>query len=180
MIPLRRAFIVKQHGKLDLSRRNGLCRGAGRRRKGRRDGPDGVRRLRHRRRPQVPHRGEQAVGGRAAREPVRRDGDGQVHGLKGAEIGGELSPELLGVGYLIGPRSRLPDDGGGRPVVFRAGPADRHLRREARRCRSLADGKKLIKQHGAPDDLQGELTCATSAPARWRRAASSACAGPCR
>src|SRR6516225_7556329 len=30
--------------------------------------------------------------------------DGSKAGLKGAEIGGELTPELMGVGYLIGPR----------------------------------------------------------------------------
>src|SRR5262245_58661934 len=30
--------------------------------------------------------------------------DGTRQGLKGAEAGGELSPELLGVGFLIGPR----------------------------------------------------------------------------
>ena len=30
--------------------------------------------------------------------------DGNVKGLKGAELGGELSPELLGVGYIIGPK----------------------------------------------------------------------------
>jgi uncharacterized oligopeptide transporter (OPT) family protein len=32
------------------------------------------------------------------------DKSGAKHGLKGAEVGGELSPELLGVGFLIGPR----------------------------------------------------------------------------
>src|SRR5262249_46295899 len=32
------------------------------------------------------------------------DPDGSPKGLKGAQIEGELSPELLGVGYLIGPR----------------------------------------------------------------------------
>src|SRR5438128_10605125 len=30
--------------------------------------------------------------------------DGTIQGLKGGQISGELSPELLGVGYLIGPR----------------------------------------------------------------------------
>jgi putative OPT family oligopeptide transporter len=30
--------------------------------------------------------------------------DGTKQGLKGAELGGELAPELLGVGYLIGPK----------------------------------------------------------------------------
>ena len=32
------------------------------------------------------------------------DEDGETVGLKGAAVGGELSPEMLGVGYLIGPR----------------------------------------------------------------------------
>ncbi len=37
-------------------------------------------------------------------ERLYTDTDGVKQGLKGAEIGGELSPELLGVGFLIGPR----------------------------------------------------------------------------
>jgi putative OPT family oligopeptide transporter len=104
MIPLRRAFIVKQHGKLIY--------------------PEGTACA------EVLVAGEK--GGATARmvfigfgiavihkfltaasklwsdtpsTPLYRVAeDGTKVGLKGAEIGGELAPELLGVGYLIGPR----------------------------------------------------------------------------
>src|SRR5689334_9843543 len=104
MIPLRRAFIVKQHGKLRY--------------------PEGTACA------EVLIVGEK--GGTTAKmvflgfgiafvhkflssamklwnpEPAQalyKVGEGGVKtGLKGGEISGELSPELLGVGYLIGPR----------------------------------------------------------------------------
>ena len=46
----------------------------------------------------------QALAGRAVAEPVHGRPAGNKVGLKGAAISGDLSPELLGVGYLIGPR----------------------------------------------------------------------------
>ena len=104
MIPLRRAFIVKQHGKLKY--------------------PEGTACA------EVLVAGEK--GGSSARmvfigfgiallhkfltkglklwpdEPEQnlyaQSETGEKVGLKGAAIGGELSPEMLGVGYLIGPR----------------------------------------------------------------------------
>ena len=104
MIPLRRAFIVKQHGKLTY--------------------PEGTACA------EVLVAGEK--GGSTARmvfigfgiaavhkfltgacklwsgEPsqllYRQAADGTTHGLKGAAVSGDLAPELLGVGYLIGPR----------------------------------------------------------------------------
>jgi putative OPT family oligopeptide transporter len=104
MIPLRRAFIVKQHGKLKY--------------------PEGTACA------EVLIAGEK--GGMTARmvfvgfgialvhkflaagaklwagEPSQNlywEGPGGVkQGLKGAQISGDLSPEMLGVGYLIGPR----------------------------------------------------------------------------
>jgi putative OPT family oligopeptide transporter len=95
MIPLRRAFIVKQHGKLVY--------------------PEGTACA------EVLVAGEK--GGATARMVFVGFGIAAVHkfltkasklwadepaeaigGLKGAEISGELAPELLGVGYLIGPR----------------------------------------------------------------------------
>jgi putative OPT family oligopeptide transporter len=104
MIPLRRAFIVRQHGKLAY--------------------PEGTACA------EVLVAGEK--GGATARmvfvgfgialvhkflttanklwaaEPSAKLYDeaptGTGQGLKGAELGGELAPELLGVGYLIGPR----------------------------------------------------------------------------
>jgi putative OPT family oligopeptide transporter len=103
MIPLRRAFIVKQHGKLIY--------------------PEGTACA------EVLVAGEK--GGATARMVFIGFGiaavhkfltnacklwsdvpsanlytrtDGAVRGLKGAAISGELAPEMLGVGYLIGPR----------------------------------------------------------------------------
>lgn len=97
MIPLRRAFIVKQHGKLKY--------------------PEGTACA------EVLVAGEK--GGASARMVFLGFGIAFLHkflnkacklwpdepehnledvGLKGASAGGELSPELLGVGYLIGPR----------------------------------------------------------------------------
>jgi putative OPT family oligopeptide transporter len=99
MIPLRRAFIVKQHGKLVY--------------------PEGTACA------EVLVAGEK--GGATARMVFIGFGIAAVHkfltkacklwadepahplysqgsGLRGAEIGGELAPEMLGVGFLIGPR----------------------------------------------------------------------------
>lgn len=103
MIPLRRAFIVRQHGKLRY--------------------PEGTACA------EVLVAGEK--GGVTARmvfvgfgiaflhkfltkvtklwadepeQPLYWVANGQKVGLKGAAIGGDLSPELLGVGFLIGPR----------------------------------------------------------------------------
>src|SRR5438034_2725152 len=104
MIPLRRAFIVKQHGKLVY--------------------PEGTACA------EVLVAGEK--GGSTARMVFVGFGIALVHkfltaaskvwaetpsekryteteqgtksGRKGAEVGGELSPELIGVGFLIGPR----------------------------------------------------------------------------
>ncbi|MBY0522171.1 MAG: oligopeptide transporter, OPT family [Gemmataceae bacterium] len=103
MIPLRRAFIVKQHGKLVY--------------------PEGTACA------EVLIAGEK--GGATARmvfvgfgialvhkfltqacklwdsepsTPLYTETAGAKSGLKGAEVGGELAPELLGVGFLIGPR----------------------------------------------------------------------------
>src|SRR5438552_5826111 len=103
MIPLRRAFIVKQHGKLVYPEGKACA--------------------------EVLVAGEK--GGATARMVFIGFGIAAVHkfltkacklwadepsellyakgqsgtvGLKGAEIGGELAPEMLGVGYLIGPR----------------------------------------------------------------------------
>src|SRR5438876_9046880 len=95
MIPLRRAFIVNQHGKLIY--------------------PEGTACA------EVLVAGEK--GGATAKMVFVGFGIAAVHkfltkasklwadepaqaiaGLKGAEMSGELAPELLGVGYLIGPR----------------------------------------------------------------------------
>ncbi len=122
MIPLRRAFIVKQHGKLTY--------------------PEGTACA------EVLIAGEK--GGATARmvfvgfgiavvykvlnrifklwadEPVAplygKTAAGTSVGLRGAEVGGELSPELLGVGYLIGPRIASLMMGGAVLSYFVLGP----------------------------------------------------------
>lgn len=122
MIPLRRAFIVKQHGKLAY--------------------PEGTACA------EVLVAGEK--GGATARmvflgfgiaflykfltqacklwatEPGEKlyaqAPDGTKTGFKGAEVGGELAPELLGVGFLIGPRIACLMMGGGVLSYLLIGP----------------------------------------------------------
>jgi putative OPT family oligopeptide transporter len=121
MIPLRRAFIVKQHGQLKY--------------------PEGTACA------EVLVAGEK--GGATARmvflgfgvalvhkfltagtklwpsepsEHLYQVKDGAAQGLKGAEMSGELSPELLGVGYLIGPRIASLMMGGAVLSYFVLGP----------------------------------------------------------
>ena len=69
MIPLRRAFIVKQHGTLTLSRRDRLRRRADRGRARRRNGQDGLRRLRHRLCLPVSPPGDEALAGHPRPSP---------------------------------------------------------------------------------------------------------------
>lgn len=124
MIPLRRAFIVKQHGKLIY--------------------PEGTACA------EVLIAGEK--GGATAKmvfvgfgialvykfltaaaklwsaEPAAQlsaenEATGKTSGLKGAQISGELSPELLGVGYLIGPRIACLMMAGAVLSYFVLGPA---------------------------------------------------------
>ena len=61
MIPLRRAFIVKQHGKLTYPEGTACAEVLVAGEKGGATARDGVHRLRHRLRPQVPDRGHQAL-----------------------------------------------------------------------------------------------------------------------
>lgn len=122
MIPLRRAFIVKQHGKLIY--------------------PEGTACA------EVLVAGEK--GGATAKmvfvgfgiafvaQFLRKAGKlwaeepatnlytteaGKTTGLKGAAVGGELAPELLGVGYLIGPRIACLMMAGAVLSYFALGPA---------------------------------------------------------
>jgi uncharacterized oligopeptide transporter (OPT) family protein len=124
MIPLRRAFIVKQHGKLIY--------------------PEGTACA------EVLVAGEK--GGATAKmvfvgfgiallykfltaatklwsaEPAAQlssenEATGETSGLRGAQISGELSPELLGVGYLIGPRIACLMMAGAVLSYFVLGPA---------------------------------------------------------
>jgi putative OPT family oligopeptide transporter len=153
MIPLRRAFIVKQHGSLKY--------------------PEGTACA------DVLIAGEK--GGATARmvfigfgiaavykflntackiwpgDPSERlyyvDKDKVTHGLRGAEIGGELSPELLGVGYLIGPRISALMLGGAFLSYFVLGPMIAEFG-EQLTVPVLADTNVLIKDM-SPGQLKG-------------------------
>ncbi|MFN4258384.1 MAG: OPT family oligopeptide transporter [Gemmataceae bacterium] len=153
MIPLRRAFIVKQHGKLPY--------------------PEGTACA------EVLIAGER--GGATARmvflgfgialahkflakahrlwseepaQPLFVEGPGGVkQGLKGAEISGELAPELLGVGFLIGPRIACLMMGGAVLSYLVIGPVIATFGESA--ARPVAPSEKLIGQM-SPDDLKAD------------------------
>ncbi len=152
MIPLRRAFIVKQHGKLIY--------------------PEGTACA------EVLVAGEK--GGATARMVFIGFGIAAVHkfltqatklwssepsehlytqteggarqGLKGAEISGELAPELLGVGYLIGPRIASLMLGGAILSYFVLGPLVATI--GERLPEPVAPGQKVIGAMG-PGEIKG-------------------------
>src|SRR5262249_38031941 len=101
MIPLRRAFFVKQHGKLKYPEGTacaGVLGGGGKGGKTGRVGFFGFGiAIGH----QFLNYAAQVWGG--VPDP-KLFTEGTKRGLKGAAISGELAPELLGVGYIIGPR----------------------------------------------------------------------------
>jgi putative OPT family oligopeptide transporter len=104
MIPLRRAFIVKQHGKLKYPEGTACAEVLVAGEKGGASARMvfigfGIAFL---------HKLLTKAGKLWADEPEQNlygvTHSGQKVGLKGAAVGGDLSPEMLGVGYLIGPR----------------------------------------------------------------------------
>src|SRR5262245_57137007 len=104
MIPLRRAFIVKQHGKLPYPEGTACAEVLVAGEKGGATARMvflgfGIA-LVHKFLTVAGHLWSEAPGERL----YTQDPDGTKQGLKGGEISGELSPELLGVGFLIGPR----------------------------------------------------------------------------
>lgn len=104
MIPLRRAFIVKQHGALPYPEGTACAEVlvAGEK------GGSTARMVFVGFGIALAHKFLTAAGRLWSEAPGERlyaaDEQGQKQGLKGAEVGGELSPELLGVGFLIGPK----------------------------------------------------------------------------
>ena len=106
MIPLRRAFIVKQHGELDVSRGDGLRQGPDRRRAGGLERQDGLRRVRSGVRLPGPDGGAEAL---ARSRPKYQ----AIKGYKEAVVSREANPILLGVGYIIGFRTSCVMVGGG-------------------------------------------------------------------
>ncbi len=104
MIPLRRAFIVKQHGTLTYPEGTACAEVLIAGEKGGATARMvfvgfGI---------ALGHKFLTAASRLWSEAPTERlyieDEKGTNQGLKGAEMGGELSPELLGVGFLIGPR----------------------------------------------------------------------------
>ncbi|HEY1188257.1 MAG TPA: oligopeptide transporter, OPT family [Gemmata sp.] len=103
MIPLRRAFIVKQHGKLIYPEGTACAEVLVAGEKGGATAKMvfigfGV---------ALVHKFLTASSKLWASEPAEKlytEAGGAKSGLKGGEISGELSPELMGVGFLIGPR----------------------------------------------------------------------------
>ncbi|MBA2227540.1 OPT family oligopeptide transporter [Thermogemmata fonticola] len=104
MIPLRRAFIVQQHGRLPYPEGTACAEVliAGEK------GGATARMVFVGFGLAFVYKFFQAAGKLWASEPAvelsHRQADGSRSGLKGAEAAGELAPELLGVGFLIGPR----------------------------------------------------------------------------
>jgi len=104
MIPLRRAFIVQQHGRLPYPEGTACAEVliAGEK------GGATARMVFVGFGLAFVYKFFQAAGKLWASEPAvelsQRQADGSRSGLKGAEAAGELAPELLGVGFLIGPR----------------------------------------------------------------------------
>ena len=182
MIPLRRALIVKQHGTLKYPEGTAcaevLKAGASKNRAA------------------PPTRGERRRAGAASaprtifsgfgiglalqgrrcrRSRAGRTRPSKVFGapLKGGSVAAEISPELLGVGYIIGPRIAAHHGRRRRAGVPGADPADQVLRRRGSPS-PLAPGTMPIARHGARTRSAAPTSC-TSAPARSRPAASSAC-----
>ncbi len=153
MIPLRRAFIVKQHGQLKY--------------------PEGTACA------EVLVAGEK--GGATARmvfvgfgiamlhkfstlgfklwpdvpsERLYKVEDNAQTGLKGAEISGELAPELLGVGYLIGPRIASLMMGGALLSYFVLGPMIANFGDSLDVPVMLQPGEKTLIRDMKPDEIK--------------------------
>jgi uncharacterized oligopeptide transporter (OPT) family protein len=122
MIPLRRAFIVKQHGTLPYPEGTACAEVLVAGEKGGATARMvfvgfGI---------AVAHKLLARVCKLWADEPSEhlytQNPEGTTQGLKAAEVGGELSPELLGVGFLIGPRIACLMMAGAVLSYFVAGP----------------------------------------------------------
>jgi putative OPT family oligopeptide transporter len=121
MIPLRRAFIVKQHGTLPYPEGTACAEVLVAGEKGGATARMvfvgfGI---------ALVHKFLTAAGKLWPSEPAQHlytEEGGVRRGLKGAEMSGELAPELLGVGYLIGPRIASLMMGGAVLSYFVIGP----------------------------------------------------------
>ena len=170
MIPLRRAFIVKQHGTLNYPEGTACADVLIVGEQGGRQRQDGVPGLRHRLRLPVPHAGPEAVEG----DPQ----PGTATGSQGAEL-------------AHGGRSRrcwawATSSARGSPASWWPA-ASWPTWCSCRRSTSSATGstQAAVPRHDA-DPRHGRrtpsatATCSTSAPGPWPPAGSSACSRPCR
>ena len=188
MIPLRRALIVQQHGLLKYpegtacaevlkagASRRVARRGIGRGRAPRTRGRAGAQRAHHlhRLRPRS----------RSTRRRWSRSSAGRTSPEKifGAAVQGRLAvvrdlARAAGRGLHHRPADRLDHVRRRRARLPGADPADQVLRRARDRACSRPARSRSPRwartRSAAP-------TCSTSAPARWRRAASSACRARC-
>ena len=169
MIPLRRAFIVHQHGKLAGDRRHLTCaRRADRRRGRRRDGQDRVQRLRAGVRLQVPDVGPEPLdGGAEPRDLVVQGGRARGRGRSG----------IAGRWLHHRHAHELPNGGRRRDGLARARPGHPLLRRCAA---DAADAGQDPDQHdgrqGSPRQLRALYRRRSSGCGRRVQLASGAAA----
>src|SRR4029077_16763213 len=102
MIPLRRAFIVKQHGKLLYPEGTACAEVLIAGEKGGSTAKMVFLGFGIAAAYKFLYKGCKLWSENASEHLYTQGADGAKQGLKGAEISGELAPELLGVGYLIG------------------------------------------------------------------------------
>jgi putative OPT family oligopeptide transporter len=156
MIPLRRAFIVKQHGKLKYPEGTACAEVLT---AGERGGSSAkmvfvgfgiafLYKLLTKAFQVWPNEPSQSLSWKAK--------SGNTVGLRGAEIGGDLSPEMMGVGYLIGPRIACLMMAGAvlsfwviGPLIFNFGE---HLPQPVAPAKASDPGGGLIGKMG-PDEL---------------------------
>jgi uncharacterized oligopeptide transporter (OPT) family protein len=170
MIPLRRAFIVKQHGTLTYPEGTACAEVL---EAGEKGGSTarmvfvgfGI---------AVAHKLLYRVFKLWAEEPTENlytVGKGGVKvGLKGAAIGGELSPELLGVGFLIGPRIAALMMAGGFLSYFVLGPLIAGFGQDLNDVVSPAETK--LTPIVRPDDAVGIASERPADPQNFWRVAS--------
>ena len=182
MIPLREGLIVHEHGKLTYPEGT-AARGRARRGRGGRDErAHGGARLRGREAStSSPTRActlfKEVVGTALGWVKTTAAGVAQRAGYAGGSVSMEVSPELLGVGYIIGPKVASITFAGGVLSYLILIPAH-HLLRQ-RRSSSRCCGRTARSSGTWIRTRCGTRTCCTSARARWPRAASSASSARC-
>ena len=179
MIPLRRSLIVKEHGNLPYPEGTACAEGAHRRRKGRRPGA------------RSPSRAWASPSStRCSRRSSRLIAETPALVTRrpskifpSATLNGEITPEYMGVGYIVGPRIAGVLVAGGVlawlgliPLLASLVPPDAiasQLVKLGYLPTSPASGAMGSAAHNfaTPSSRSTARTSGRSAPARWRRAA---------